>query len=155
MPEILKEIPNAKLYIIGDGPEREALELKTKNYKLGTNIFLVGRLPHKETLAYLRAGDLFVLNTGYEGFSHFILEAMAMEIPVITTDIGGNPEAITSGQEGILTEYDDKDELKEAILALAKDKELRRKLADNAKEKIKEFNKERMIGETIKILFGV
>ncbi|MBU3925603.1 glycosyltransferase family 4 protein [Patescibacteria group bacterium] len=131
IPEIKKEIPDTKLKIINN-----AL--------------------HEEVLKYLRSSDIFVLNTGYEGFSHLILEAMAMEIPVITTSVGGNPEIIDpstgSGQVGILVEYNNKEQLKSAILMLYKDKELREKLIKNAQEKVKQFNKEKMIKETIKIL---
>ncbi len=152
MPEILKEIPNAKLLIIGDGPERSNLKSQISNLKIDESVLLLGRLSHKDALLHLRAGDLFVLNTGYEGFSHFILEAMATEIPVVTTDVGGNPEAITNGKDGILVEYGDKEELKEAVVRLAKNEETRRELAAAAKEKIKQFNKERMLRELVEVL---
>ncbi len=131
IPEIMKEIPDVKLHIISNRPREEVLK-------------------------YLRSGDIFVLNTGYEGFSHQILEAMAMGIPVITTNVGGNPEIINpstgSGQVGILVEYNSKEQIKNAILKLYKDKSLRDKIIQNAKEKIKEFSKEKMIRETIKTL---
>ncbi len=126
MPEIMKEISDVKLHTISD-------------------------FPHKEVLRYLYSCDLFILNTGYEGFSHQILEAMAMGIPVITTNAGGNPEIITNNENGVLVEYNNKEQLKNAILKLYKDKNLSEMLAKNAKEKIKEFNKEKMIKETIKI----
>ena len=111
MPEILKAIPEAKLYIIGSGPESEALKLKVKNQKLENSIFLTGQIFHDKVLEYFKAGDIFVLNTGYEGFSHFLLEAMTMEIPIITTNVGGNTELIENGKEGILVEYNNKEEL--------------------------------------------
>src|SRR3989338_2155072 len=74
MMETIKEISDAKLYIIGSGPECEALELKVKSLKLQDKVILTNQLAHKDTLEYLKAGDVFVLNTGYEGFSHFLLE---------------------------------------------------------------------------------
>ena len=126
-PEIQKEIPEAKLVILEHAP-------------------------HKQVLEHLRAGDLFVLNTGYEGLSHQILEAMAIGIPVITTNVGGNPELIQNNESGILVEYNNKEQLKNAILELYKNKDLRDKFVKNAKEKIKEFSKEKMLKETIKIL---
>ncbi|MBU1159549.1 glycosyltransferase family 4 protein, partial [Patescibacteria group bacterium] len=155
MPEVIKEIPDAKLYIIGSGPQREALKLQITNYKLQNNVFLFGQLSHDFVLQYLRAGDIFVLNTGYEGFSHLILEAMAMEIPVLTTNIGGNPEIIQSRENGILIEYNNKEELRQAIIGLYKNPELRKKITENAKIKVKEFSKEKMIKETVGILSGV
>jgi glycosyltransferase involved in cell wall biosynthesis len=102
-------------------------------------------------LIYLKAGDLFILNTGYEGFSHQILEAMTFQIPVIITAIGGNLELIKNGESGILVEYNDKRNLKNAILALYKDRDLKNKIIANARARAAEFNKEKMINETIKI----
>ncbi len=155
MPEILKEIPDAKLYIVGSGPERETLEVLVANHGLRDNVFLLGQLPHEDSLLCLRAGDLFVLNTGYEGFSHFILEAMAMEIPIITTNIGGNPEIITDKENGILIKYENKEQLKNAIINLRANNELKNKITRNARIKINEFSKERMIKETMDFLRGI
>jgi len=155
MPDILKEIPNAKLYIVGSGPERKTLELTIANRGLRDHVFLLGQLSHADSLLHLRAGDLFVLNTGYEGFSHFILEAMAMEIPIITTNIGGNPEIIENKKDGILIKYESKEQLKNAIINLHENRELRNKITENAKIKIKEFNKEKMLRRTIATLTGI
>ena len=152
MPEIIKEISDAKLYIIGSGPERKALELKVKSLKLQDKVILTNQLAHKDTLEYLKAGDVFVLNTGYEGFSHFLLEAMAMEIPIITTNVGGNPELIEDGKNGILAEYNNVEELKKKIIELIKNKTLKKELTENAKQKVAEFGAGKMLEETIKIL---
>ncbi|MBU1091653.1 glycosyltransferase family 4 protein [Patescibacteria group bacterium] len=127
MPEIQKEIPNAKLIIL----EQES---------------------HEKVLKYLRAGDLFILNTGYEGLSHQILEAMAVGIPVITTSVGGNPELIENNHSGLLVEYNNKEQIKKAILELYKFKDLRNKFIENAKEKVKEFSKERLLEKTTEVL---
>ena len=152
MPEILKAIPDAKLYIIGSGPESEALKLKVKNQKLENSIFLTGQIFHDKVLEHLKAGDIFILNTGYEGFSHFLLEAMAMEIPIITTRVGGNVELIESGKDGVLVEYNDKEELKKKIIELAENELQKYELTKMAKIKVAEFSKERMLEETVKIL---
>jgi len=159
MPEILKEIPDAKLVIIGSGPEEKNLKSQISNLSAGEaglkikeNVFLVGQVSHDKALEYLKAGDVFVLNTGYEGFSHFLLEAMAMEIPIITTNVGGNPELIENGKNGILAEYNNKEELRKKIIELIKNKTLKKELTENAKQKVAEFGKERMLEETIKIL---
>jgi len=152
MLDIIKEIPDARLYIIGSGPEREALELKVKSLKLQDNVILTNQLGHKDTLEYLKAGDVFVLNTGYEGFSHFLLEAMAMEIPIITTNVGGNPELIENGKNGILLEYNNKEELKKRIIELAKNETPKKELTEKAKQKVAEFGVGKMLEETVKIL---
>ena len=159
MPEISKEIPDAKLYIIGSGPEEKNLKSQISNLSAGEaglkikeNVFLIGQVSHDKALEFLKAGDIFVLNTGYEGFSHFLLEAMAMEIPIITTKVGGNVELIDDGKNGFLVEYNNKEELKKTIIELAKNKALGYELTKMAKIKVAEFGKERMLEETIKIL---
>jgi len=155
MPEIIKEIPEAKLLIVGSGPEYDNLKLKIENLKLSDSVCLLGQKSHTETLQYLKAGDLFVLNTAYEGFSHLILEAMSVGVPIITTNVGGNPEAILNKETGLLVQVNDKEQIKEAIVKLYKDKDLREKLSQNAREKVKEFSKERMSRETVGVLRGM
>src|SRR3989344_4924157 len=68
MPEILKEVPDARLVIIGDGPEKQNLESRIKNLELEEEVTLTDTLPHEKVLEYLAAADVFVLNTAYEGF---------------------------------------------------------------------------------------
>ena len=70
----------------------------------------ITNLDHQALLEELSGAGIFVLNTGYEGLSHTILEAMAAEVPIVTTNIGGNPELIENNQNGILVEYNNKEE---------------------------------------------
>ncbi|MDP3764864.1 MAG: glycosyltransferase family 4 protein, partial [bacterium] len=154
MPEILKEIPEARLIIIGDGPEYKNLKLKIQNLKLEDRIIMVGNLTREKVLEYLVAADVFALNTAYEGFSHQILEAMALGVPVVTTDSGGNPELIEDGESGFLLKFNDKEALKEKIIELLSNNFLAQKLSKNAKKKAAEFSKERMIKGTIRAFCG-
>ncbi|OGF64241.1 hypothetical protein A2661_00655 [Candidatus Giovannonibacteria bacterium RIFCSPHIGHO2_01_FULL_45_24] len=152
MPEILKEAPDAKLVIVGDGPEHEKLKLQITNYKLQKTVILAGNLPREKVLEYLCTADIFTLNTAYEGFSHQILEAMALGVPIVTTDAGGNPELIENNKEGFLVKFNDKEALKTKILDILKNPEFAKKLSEAASQKSSEFSKERMINKTIKIL---
>ena len=138
--------------IIGDGPEREKLELQITNYKLQKTVILTGNLFREKVLEYLAAADVFVLNTAYEGFSHQILEAMAIGVPIVTTDSGGNPELIENGKEGFLVKFNDKDGLKKKILEILKNPEIAGKLGEAASQKSREFSKERMIEKITRIL---
>ncbi|MDP3934626.1 MAG: glycosyltransferase family 4 protein, partial [Candidatus Giovannonibacteria bacterium] len=151
MPEILKEFPGAKLVIIGDGPEKEKLQVLAEKITRSQIIF-TGNLLNEKVLEYLAAADIFVLNTAYEGFSHLILEAMSLKTPVVTTDAGGNPELIEDGESGFLVKFNDKEALKTKILEILQNTALAQKLAENAGKKASKFSKERMINETVKIL---
>jgi glycosyltransferase involved in cell wall biosynthesis len=113
---------------------------------------LIDRLPHREFLEYFKASKIFVLNSGYEGFSHLLLEAMAIGLPIITTNVCGNPEIIKDGYNGLLVEYNNKTQFKEAILRVWKNKDLQNKFSENGEKTVLEFSLERMLNETIKIL---
>jgi len=111
------------------------------------------KMPHKELMANFKASEMFVLNTGYEGFSHILLEAMACGLPIITTNVCGNPEIIQDGENGLLVEYNNKEQLKNAIIKLYTDKDLRKKIIENGYKTIEKFGLERMINETKRVLF--
>jgi glycosyltransferase involved in cell wall biosynthesis len=100
-------------------------------------------------MAHFKASKIFVLNSGYEGFSHIILEAMACGLPIITTNVCGNPEMIQDGYNGLLVEYNNKEQLKNAILRLWDNKELRNKFIENGYKTLEKFKLENMINQTI------
>ncbi|TSC96878.1 MAG: hypothetical protein Athens071426_438 [Parcubacteria group bacterium Athens0714_26] len=147
-----KQIPDLKLIIAGDGPERENLDKKTKDLNLENNVLLVGALPKNELAVYMRSADIFVLNTGYEGLSHQLIEAMAMGLPVITTRVGGNTEVVDNQENGILVEYNNKKQLEEAIIRLFMSDELKNKLAEKARDKAALFSRQNMISATVDLL---
>ena len=152
MPEILKKYPDAKLFIIGSGPESEALKLQATSYKLQANVKLLGSLPHEQVLKYLQAADVFLLNTGYEGFSHQILEAMAVGAPVVSTPAGGNKEILKDRENSLVVEYNNKNQWLSAISELLDNPDFARKLAENAKDEIHKFYGQDMIDKTLQVL---
>lgn len=150
--EIRETIPDAHLFIAGDGPEHENLKLKIKNEKLEEHITLLGRLSHKQLLRHVAAADIFLLNTAYEGLSHQLLEVMAIGVPIVTTAVGGNTELITDGENGIFVPYNDKTALVSAVKRLLGDVSLRERLASRARADAGRFTQERMVQETIALL---
>ena len=152
MPSLLKENPNFKLVIIGEGEEEDNLKLKVKNLNLENNVKLVGKISHESISFYFKASDIFVLNSEYEGLSHTILEAMYFGLPVITSDKGGNPELVEDGFNGFLVEYNNKEQIKDKILRLWKDKILQETFIKNSKEKLKNFSWQNLVEKTLKVL---
>lgn len=155
MPELLKENKEFKLVISGDGPQREKLINLAENLNLKDKNVVIGSMRHDQVIFYLTQASVFVLNSGYEGLSHTILEAMAAGVPVITTNVGGNPELIKDGENGLLVEYDNKEQLKSAILKLYNNPELRQKFVNNSKAVLKKFTFNEMMEKTIKVLKSV
>lgn len=151
MPDVAREVPDAKLVLIGDGPLFEDLRFTIKDSGAEATVTLVGAVGHEELLSYLKAADVFVLNTGYEGFSHLLLEAMSVGAPIITTDVGGNPELIESDSTGILVKYNDKDALRASVVSLLKDDKERAALSRKARERAGGFSKERMLDSLVRV----
>src|SRR3989344_658544 len=118
----------------------------------GYRLVILNKAPRPEILKHLRACDAFVLNSGYEGFAFILLEAAAMEAPIITTTAGANPEVIRDGENGLLIEYNNREQIKTAILKLKRDPELRSRLVGEAEKLLEVFAEERMINETEGVL---
>lgn len=152
MPELLIKNPGFKLLIVGEGEKRKDLEVKIQELNLGNNVKMTGQVPSQEIPLYLKAADLFVLDSQGEGLAHVILEAMQIGTPIIASRHGGNIELIEDSFNGFLVEYNNQGELTEAILELWQDKELQQKFIKNSYEKIKGFNWEDLIAKTLKIL---
>lgn len=152
MPEIVETDQFARLVIVGDGPDRNLLEAMVKNLGLEKKVYLVGPKSKDELAVYLAACDMFVLNTGYEGFSHQILEAMTAEVPIVTTNIGGNMEIMRHGENGLVVNYNDEDGLLAAIKMIKEKPEAARKITHGAKKTVAKFSSERMAEETINLL---
>ncbi|MDP3779159.1 MAG: glycosyltransferase family 4 protein [bacterium] len=154
--DLIKEGKKISLVVIGSGPMMQRLREKVHERAMASKITLAGHVSHEQMLEYLAAADAFVLNTGYEGFSHALLEAMAMSVPVITTSAGGNPELITNGETGCLIEYNNTDQLRNAIESLVEMSAKERKLiAESAKKIAGQFTKERMLDETAQFLLSI
>lgn len=152
MPQLLQVNQFFRLVIVGDGPDMAMLASVVRNLGLERKVSLVGRVTSQELAWYLAAADMFVLNTGYEGFSHQILEAMTAGVPVITTTVGGNREVVVQGQNGFLVRYNDEFNLVEAIKTVWRQKELRAHLIQNAKRTVEAFSVERMFERTMQVL---
>ncbi len=114
MPDLLKKISNLKLKIVGDGPEMENLKSKIKSQKLEDFVELAGNLPKEKALAYMASADVFVLNSGYEGYSHVLIEAQNQGASVLASRAGGNVEVV---KDDALFEYNNREEIKEKIIA--------------------------------------
>ena len=152
MTDIVRAESAAKLVIIGSGPDQLKLESRIINYQLGNDIQLMGSLSHKNVLLYLRAADVFALNTAYEGFSHLIIEAMAVGAPIVTTIAGGNAETVRDGENALVVPYNNREKIARAILRVLREDVVRATLAENGRKTATPFTKKRMIEETLNVL---
>ena len=144
-----------QLVIVGEGPDRKNLEMIIANMGLNRKVILAGKRSQAELADYIAAADMFVLNTGYEGFSHQILEVMKAGLPIITTNAGGNVEVVHQGENGFMVKYNDEFNLIEAIRALWNNPEVRDRLVAEGKKTAQYFSVEKMFDETLALLTNI
>lgn len=124
---VVQKEPRARLVIVGDGPERNRLVVRTAALGLAPFVHIVGRVP--EVARALAAFDVFVLASSIEGFSVALVEAMLAGLPVVATAVAGNPEAVTDGETGILVPVGDPEALAAGILRYFDDPDRARQMA--------------------------
>lgn len=124
-----------QVYLVGDGSEKECLE--DFCHENGMTAHFPGNV--LDVTSYYQMFDVLVHPSLSEGFGMVIVEAMSFGIPVIATKVGGIPEIITHGENGILVEPSSAEAIKEALLLLMSNNELRSKLSTRAVETYKEY----------------
>jgi len=144
-------LPNARLIIAGEGPERERLEVAAKASGLSNRVSLLGELDDVRPI--LKGMDLFILPSISETFSNAALEAMAMEKVVILSDTGGMPEMVRHGVDGFCYEQGNIGALVALIEQLAADPDKRRTIGRKAREAVaKRFTFTRMVDDYRRLL---
>lgn len=139
-----RSIPSARLAIVGDGPERLALEDTVTRLGVEGRVRFVGHRDDARRL--LPAFDVYVNSSTTEGISLTILEALAVELPVVATSVGGTPEVIHSGRTGILVPSGDQERMARVLHGLHSDAELCRALGRAGRARVLEgFERSRMI----------
>jgi N-acetyl-alpha-D-glucosaminyl L-malate synthase BshA len=146
--KVHNEIP-AKLIFVGDGPEKAAMEQLTRQLGLHHDVYNLGKVTDPREI--LSVGDLFILPSETESFGLAALEAMAMKVPVISTNTGGLPEVNINGKTGFLSGIGDVDEMAANALSLLKDPKKLAQFRDNAYEQAKKFDIEKILPQYEKL----
>jgi L-malate glycosyltransferase len=125
----------ARLLLVGDGPDRAALERRVATGGLEDFVHFAGEQP--DPVAWLSMADLFLLPSSQESFGLAALEAMACEVPVVASHVGGLPEVVTDGVTGYLCPPDALDAMVQRSVALLGDPERRLAMARAAAEHVR------------------
>lgn len=136
LAELLQAGRDVHLCLVGDGPERAALQAQVATLGLGARVTFAGVVNQDGIRAYYAAADLFALASFAEGLPVVLMEAMAMEIPCVTTWITGHPELIRDGQDGLLVAPGDSAALAAAIARLIDDPPRRQALGAAARRRV-------------------
>ncbi len=141
---ILKVKPETRFLIVGPEPKGDTLAQEVRKRGLEDKIIMPG--PREDIPQVLASLDIFVLSSLREGVPQGVAQALAMEKPVVATDVGGVPELIRNDQTGLLVPPADSRALAKAILELLEDREKAKRLGKNGRKLIEErFSQESMI----------
>lgn len=136
MVHVTREHPDAKLLMVGDGPERGALERRAKRHDVDDAVVFAGY--QSSVPPFLAQFDLGVFPSLHEGLSISLIEMMAASVPVIGTDIPVFRQVLDDGKAGVLVPPRDSDAFAEAIIALLDDTDERRQLGEHGYNRVQE-----------------
>lgn len=151
--KILKEKYNIKekLYIAGDGDQKERLQNLVKKYNLEKEIIFLGK--QKNPYIWMKKAKIFIHSSHYEGFGLVLVEALISNGMVISSDCPVGPrEILENGKSGILFPVGNKEKLVKEILKVLDNKEIKEKYRMEAKRRVKDFSKEKIKEKILVIL---
>jgi glycosyltransferase involved in cell wall biosynthesis len=140
--ELLRELPNLKVLMIGDGPKRQFLEAQLERAGLKDRAIWLGAVNARN---YMCAMDVFVLPSLYEGFAYVLIEALYAGLPIVSTPVGGSQESVTPGMNGLIVPHDAPEEMRDAIRAVVTDGGLRRRMGEASRTRAEHFSIPRMV----------
>lgn len=132
MSEVVKKYPHAGLIIVGEGPERRALEFQISNFKLQMNAMFERWT--NDLASYYKGADVYLMTSNYEGYGRTAVEAAACGLPVVMTDVGLAGEFIVDGFNGIVCPIGNTAAITEALIRLIEKPSLRQEMGAHHKE---------------------
>jgi len=145
-------VPAAQLVVVGDGPERSALEQRAHAAGLDGRITFLGAQPRTKVLEELGSAWASVLSSDWENLPHAAVESLAVGTPVVATSVGGVPEVVHDSVNGLLVTPGSVEAFASAVQRLVDDEGLRRRLADGAAPSVATLSRERVYGRLEELL---
>jgi glycosyltransferase involved in cell wall biosynthesis len=141
LPRVLSELTDAHVVLVGDGPEREALQAQATRLGVADRVVFAGAVRSAgEVLEHLAAADVCAAPSRNEGMGRALVEAMALGLPVVGAAVGGIPDVVGSDEAGRLVPAGDAEALAAALIELGLDAPLRRRLGDAARSRAELFS---------------
>ena len=152
MPEILRRCPHAHLVIAGDGDRRADLEAMVRRTAVAERVHFLGF--RRDAAAVTAALDVFVLPSLNEGQGRVLVTAMALGVPVVATNVGGVPEVVEDGRQGLLVPPASPAALARAVTMLVKDPALAASLGRAGRARAPLFSSEVMLKQHAELYRG-
>lgn len=150
--DALAYVPTVGLTIIGEGPDRARLERRAHEAGLNGRVRFVGALSREEVLEALAGAEAAVLSSDWENFPHAAVEALAVGTPLVATAVGGVPEIVSDGINGLLVPPGSPEAFGHALQRLLESPELRMRLAEGARNSVLELDADRIYGRIEQLL---
>lgn len=149
MPNVLQHVPDARLTIVGDGPQYPRVAALVRELDLSSHVEFTGKVPLSQVAEYYARGTLFVLPSLSDPRPLVVTEAFACGLPVVGTDVDGIPEMITDGYNGYIVSTGRPDQIADAVVRILTDRQLCAELSDNALVTAHELSWQRNIGKFV------
>jgi glycosyltransferase involved in cell wall biosynthesis len=143
--QLSRTVPQARLWLLGDGPQREELEGVAVRLEIHDRVEFHGWCPSEEVRRRLRQSTVFAFPSRSEGFGLALLEAMATGLPVVASRVGGIPEIVTTPDHGLLVDPEAPTELAAALRQVLCSPDLRRRLSSGARNRAQDFGWETVV----------
>ena len=139
--EAVASVPNARLVLVGDGPERAELERTA-----GERVEFRGAVPRDEALRTVAGAEAALLSSAWENLPHSAVEALSVGVPVVSTAVGGVPEVVRDGENGLLVPPNRPDALAAALRRVLEEPGLRDRLAAAARPSVEALSSDAIYG---------
>lgn len=150
LPDIIRDFSHVCCVWVGEGKDKECIAREAAEHRIASNVLFLGY--RSDVPRLMRAADLFVLPTEFEGLPFTILEAMAQRVPVVASDVGGIPEVIRHRVDGLIVSASDVHGWAEALQWALTHPDQMRAMAIAAEARVQQFSEDRMIRETLDVL---
>ncbi|HXN91896.1 MAG TPA: glycosyltransferase family 4 protein [Candidatus Sulfotelmatobacter sp.] len=148
---MVPRVPRSRLIIVGDGPLRGSVESYVARHRL-PNVVMAGYVPESVKPRYYNSADIFCAPaTGAESFGIVLLEALASGLPVVATEVPGYMSVLEPGKDSVTVQPKNWRELAASLVILARDSDLRRRLADYAQHKAGRYAWDRVASEVVEV----
>lgn len=152
MAEVAKDLGATQLDIVGDGPLRSELETTARELKIDDRVHFHGE--RDDVGAFLARSAIFVMPSHREGLSNAIMEAMSAGLPVVASNVGGNPELVVHDRTGLLFPPDDHESLGDMLLELVNDAEKRQRFSEQARIDSQRFHGPRQMTAELESIYA-
>jgi glycosyltransferase involved in cell wall biosynthesis len=152
LPAVLKQVPELKLMVVGEGDDRPRLESLTKELGLERVVEFTGFVSEERKIELLQQIWFKVTTSSKEGWGLTVIEANACGTPVLASDVPGLRDAVRHGETGLLYRYGDVGDLADKMILLLQDMQLRERLTTGAIEWAKSFDWDAAAAKTLELL---